>query len=158
MTIEDRGEGVDEDAGEGAAPSMPMGVRILWSAIAAAVLLLIVQVAFALRGPGDDGLVHPKAGELTVSAAIGRSPTRPVTVRGFVFMRRGFPPQLCSGRKPSSPPRCIGPFIDLSGLDESRLDLRRGTDGDVPVAWSDGTVALLGTMNGSAMAVTEIVS
>lgn len=137
--------------------STSLGVRLLWAAIAVLVLVLVIQVASALRGEPSSTMAEPLKGELSVNDALSTATRRRVAVRGYVFTREGFPPQLCSGIHKSRPPRCYGPSLTLEGLDLSRLDLKSGSDEGTPVGWIDEPVALLGTLNAALMRVQEVL-
>lgn len=102
-------------------------------------------------------MAEPREGELTVNEALGTVTERPIAVRGYVFMRERFPPELCTGRIPGEPPRCLGPSLVLRDLDLGRLDLRRFDDEGVEVVWTSEPVALLGRIDTATLTVTEIL-
>ncbi|HUQ39458.1 MAG TPA: hypothetical protein VM030_04840 [Acidimicrobiales bacterium] len=141
------------DAPRGAA----IGVKVLWVAIVIALLLLVLQVGKALTGDSTPRAAKAGAGEITVDEALTRAPRRAVAVRGYVFTRRGFPPQLCSGKKPGDPPRCSGPFLSIDNLDLGRLALKTGSDNGIPVGWTPEPIALLGQLNAASITVQEIL-
>lgn len=134
------------------------GIKILWVAILVAALAVAWQVGRALTDKTAPVVAKPAPGELTVRAALAASARRPVAVRGYVFLRERFPPELCSGRLPGKPARCIGPTITLYGLDLSRLVLTSGTDHGVRVQWTDRAVALYGDLNTATLQVHEILA
>lgn len=138
-------------------PRAAVGVRVMWGAIALVLALLVFQVAKALTGDSAPRQATPQRGEITVDQALSSAPQRAVAVRGYVFTRRGFPPQLCSGKSSSDPPRCTGPFLSVDNLDLARLDLRTGTANGTPVGWTRETVALLGILNAATITVQEIL-
>jgi hypothetical protein len=94
--------------------------------------------------------------ERTVPQAMATLGTAPLTVRGFVFDGGGTGLRMCAGRIRHSPPRCLGPFLDLYGTDRGFFDMARGTDLGRTVWWSKEAVALYGTVVGTRMDVAQI--
>lgn len=125
-----------------------------------AVVVLGVR-AFDGGDAGDDGqarLARPRSGELTVDAALLAPGDRALAVRGFVHEGGGFPLRLCSGLVGDDPPRCVGPFLEVAGIDARSFNLETGRDaGGRPVAWSDDPVALLGTVAGPRLVATQVL-
>ena len=123
----------------------------------AAIAILAVRLAF----PGDDASPDaPRLGDddLGVADAIGRAPVNPVIIRGYVFEGPGFRElRLCDRREGGDPPRCIGPFVSLYGINSGGFDLRSATSDEGRVLYSDDDVALLGTLSGTAFEVQNVV-
>lgn len=139
-------------------PATQWGIGLLWAAIGVAVVVLIVMVALALRGPPQPTLVEPQPGDYTPGTALLTATRRPVVVAGYVFWREGLPPQLCEGSYPKDPPVCVGPSLNIEGFDINRLDLRRGMDGPTEVAWSEVPLRFRGTLRTAIFDVTEVLS
>jgi hypothetical protein len=99
-----------------------------------------------------------QAGETAVAAALDASPTRRLTVRGYVFDDAG-PLRICHGRWKAEPPRCIGPYLELDRVDAGSFELERGEDrfGNA-VLWSDDEVVLVGTVLGPRMTVISVLA
>lgn len=134
------------------------GVKVLWVAILAAALALTFQVGRAITDKRAPIVAEPAAGELNVRAALVASSQRPVAVRGYVFLRERFPPELCTGRIPGKPARCLGPTITLFGLDLTRLEMKTGNDHGVRVQWTERPVALYGDLTTATLKVREILA
>lgn len=136
----------------------PWGIGLLWAAIGVAVIIILVMLALAIRGEPTATITEPGPGEFTPETALGTSTRRPVVVTGYVFFRKGLPPQLCEGSFPLDPPRCVGPSLNIEGFDINRLDLRRGKDGPTEVAWSEAPIRFRGTLRTAIFDVTEVLS
>jgi hypothetical protein len=134
------------------------GIKVLWVAILAVALALTFQVGRAITDKKSPVVAEPAPGELTVRAALVASPARPVAVRGYVFLRDRFPPELCTGRIPGKPPRCLGPTITLFGLDVTRLEMKSGRDHGVGLQWTERPVALYGDLSTASLKVREILA
>jgi hypothetical protein len=108
------------------------------SAIASAVVVLVLAGCGAVASPGDDGVGGPppaSSGEL-----IGQ---------GTVLAKDGTPPMLCLGAVMESfPPQCSGP--EMVGWDWDAADHYESSGG---VTW--GTYAVHGTWDGAAFTVTR---
>lgn len=133
--------------------------------IAGLVAVVVLGVlAFTRDGAGRGGddrarLARPRAGEVTVDRALLAAGDRPLAVRGFVHEGGGFPLRLCAGLVGDDPPACVGPFLEVGGIDAARFNLERGRDArGATVAWSPEPVALLGTVTGPRLAVTQVLS
>lgn len=137
--------------------------QLLRAATFVAAGLLVVLVAFKLfAGPEGDEHIDPEeldGGTLTVNTAIQKISREPVPVRGFVFEGPGgLGLRLCDGRRPGSPPSCIGPFLDLYGPGVDALDLRTGKDDKGRrVRWSPDPVTLLGPVSGARLDVQQVL-
>jgi hypothetical protein len=97
-----------------------------------------------------------KAGELDVLDALTRNPRDQVTVRGYV-MSGPYGLRLCRGLKVTSPPNCVGPWLDLENVNEGSFSLRSGGRGGTRVRWNPDPVSLLGRVSGSRLAVDQVV-
>lgn len=148
----------EETSGPSTGRAPQLGVALLWAAIGVAAVVLIVLLALALRGQPSAKIVEPAEGDFTPSTALLTSTRRPVVVAGYVFWRKGLPPQLCEGSFPRNPPRCVGPSLNIEGFDINRLDLRRGKDGPTDVAWSEAPLRFRGTLRTAIFDVTEVLS
>lgn len=126
-----------------------------------AVVVLSVR-AFSRPGGGDDDelvrLARARDGEVTVDAALLAAGNPLLAVRGFVHDGAGFPLRLCSGLVGTDPPACVGPFLEVTGIDGRSFNLELGRDprGRL-VSWSPEPVALLGTVAGPRLAVTQVL-
>jgi hypothetical protein len=105
------------------------------------------------RGPEQPKL---RSSERSVPQAMATTGTALITVRGYVFDGGGTGLRLCTGRVRHDPPRCLGPFLDLYGVDRGSFDMKSGRDLSRTVYWSADTVGLYGTVLGSRMDVVQI--
>lgn len=130
-------------------------VRVLTIGVFVVVAVLVVR----LFNPGDPESVQaPRAGELAVANAINGAETGPVVVRGHVFDGPGgLGLRICQGRRNTSPPLCLGPFLDLDGVNEGSFSFQRGDTDDGEVRWVEEPLALRGTINGTRIAVSEVL-
>lgn len=130
-------------------------VRALTVAVFVAVAVLAVRV-FDPKDP--ESVPTPKAGELAVANAINGAETGPVVVRGHVFDGPGgLGLRLCHGRRNTSPPLCLGPFLDLDGVNAGSFSFERGDTDDGEVRWVQEPLALRGTIDGTRLAVSEVL-
>ena len=131
-------------------------LRVLtFAAFAAVVALAVIKLR---PEPGGDKAVELQRGELGVAEAISRAPLDPVQVRGFVFAGPGgLRLRLCEALRRGDPPSCIGPFLELDGVDEGSFGLESGGEGDERVRFLDESVALAGTVRGAEIQVTSIL-
>jgi hypothetical protein len=125
------------------------------------IAVFVVAALLALRLGLDDGKPTPETvekppGGYTVRDIITYQPTGTVAVRGYFFDGGGTGARLCDRRRPSKPPFCLGPFLDLTGVDESRLPLKHGKSLNQPLRWVEEPVTLYGTVLGTAMTVTDV--
>ncbi|HLG00617.1 MAG TPA: hypothetical protein VI916_09105, partial [Acidimicrobiia bacterium] len=128
-------------------------------------LLTFVAAAFlAIRlfVPSDDvGRQEPtyEDGELSVADAISIARGDPLAVRGYVFAGPGARElRLCNSREGSDPPRCIGPFLSLYGVDAGAFGMREDTDdAEGPLRFSPEEVLVTGPVNGTAMTVQVVL-
>ena len=122
--------------------------------------LLVLGVVLKLfASPPEDEHVESGRDGLRVNDAIQKISPQPVAVRGFVFEGPGgLGLRLCDGRRPGSPPSCIGPFLDLYGPGVDALELRTGKDGDGRrVRWSPDPVTLFGPVSGARLDVQQVL-
>lgn len=127
---------------------------------------IVVFVAFfvllALRvfRPGEAVTVaEPKPGELNVVNSINRASMEPVVVRGQVFIGPGgLGLRICNGRQNTDPPLCLGPFLDLDGVNEGSFSFKSAKADAGTVKWVPEPLALRGTIDGTRMAVSEVLS
>lgn len=127
--------------------------------VATLVMFAIAAVlAFRILNPGDPtSTPTPSGAEVQVDRAIAVAGREPLTVRGYVFDGPGgFGLRLCNGRENTSPPRCLGPFLDLDGVNEGSFTLRSGETKDGRVRWTEESLALRGTILGTRMTVSQI--
>jgi hypothetical protein len=133
----------------------------VWRAATAAVAVAIVVLGLRLLESDGDRVERPdpRAGEVGVQVAISTAERDPLVVRGFIYEGPGgLGLRLCEGLKAGDPPRCIGPFLDLDGVDRGSFGM---TDGDVDgeaVRWSDDSIALRGTIVGTRMQVLQVLA
>jgi hypothetical protein len=83
---------------------------------------------------------------LTVSEAL-RAGNKPVSVRGYVLVKRDGQALLCTGLAGSYPPQCGSPSLVVKGLDPTSLTGRESSQG---IVWS-GETTLTGTMAGGVL-------
>lgn len=127
--------------------------------VATVVMFAVAAVlAYRILNPGDPTSTPKASGaELQVDRAIAVAGREPLTVRGYVFDGPGgFGLRLCNGRENTSPPRCLGPFLDLDGVNEGSFALRSGETKDGEVRWTEDPLALRGTILGTRMTVSQI--
>ncbi len=134
------------------------GIKVLWVGILVAALALAWQVGRAITDDRSPVVAKTQPGELTVHMALTSSPRRPVAVRGYVFLRERFPPELCTGMLPGKPPRCLGPSLTVFDLDVTRLEMKTGSDKGVRVQWTARPVAIYGDLNTASLKVREILA
>jgi hypothetical protein len=138
---------------------MNRAVRIL---LVVAAMGAALAAAFGVRAllQNDDDITEAKGDEssFSVTDAISRQPTKPVRVEGFVFQAEASGSRLCYGVADDEGPACIGPFLTLVNFDPGRVNLERESRDDGAVAYSRDPVILLGTVEGTAFTVQEIVS
>jgi hypothetical protein len=102
---------------------------------------------------------HPakaRPGEIDVLQAVTLNPSGPVSVRGYV-MSGPYGLRLCRGLKGSSPPDCLGPWLELDGVNEGSFSLKSGRRGSTTVSWGPQPVSLLGRVSGAHMAVDHVL-
>ncbi len=101
---------------------------------------------------------EPRAGETSVAIAINVAATEPLAVRGYVFQGPGgLGLRLCQGRQRGDPPNCLGPFLDLDGVNETSFSLRPGRIDGNPMQWSEEPVTLVGPVVGTRMTVQQVL-
>lgn len=124
-----------------------------------ALVALVLVYRFAV-GSGDDvDEVELGSGELQVDVAIAVAGRESVTVRGYVFSGPGSAPlRICNGIERGSPPRCIGPYLALEGVNEGSFNFREGEDDGRPMKWVPDPVALHGRIAGTVMTVDQILN
>ncbi|HVF32144.1 MAG TPA: hypothetical protein VM933_03805 [Acidimicrobiales bacterium] len=124
------------------------------------VVVFVAVAAIALRTflPREERTIaDPRGGELNVEAAIN-GPSGVVIVRGHVFAGPGgLGLRLCQGRESTSPPACLGPFVDLDGVNEGNFSFESGRAPEGRVRWVEDPLALRGTIEGTRMRVTEVL-
>lgn len=136
---------------------------MFWRVFGAIVVALLV-VAGSRAFFSDDADGEPDFEEvesddvaLSVMDAINRNPTVPFAVRGYVYDDGAFL-QLCNGLVDGAPPRCRGPVLLLQDLDLARLNLEEGEQDGTAVRYSAEPVILGGTIDGTQMAVVEVLN
>lgn len=136
-------------------PTVAKVVRVL------TILVFIGVVALAVRAFNPEepnSVTAPGKFEIDVAHAINGFEDRSVTVRGDVFVGPGgLGLRLCQGRQNTSPPTCLGPFLDLDGVNEGSFALEKGTTKAGPVRFTEESLALRGTVTGTRLAVSEVL-
>lgn len=142
------------------APRAPLIVRIaVFVVVGGLALALALRIKGLLDEPPRTAQPKPRPGELTVGEALGRQPDKPVVVRGYVFANDGFPVRVCAGIKRTSPPSCVGPFLELRNLDPSRVPVRQERDDKGrDVIWSPEPVGFLGDVSADRFLVRELLN
>lgn len=136
---------------------------MFWRVFGAIVVALLVVAgvrAFFTDEPDEDEEFQEAESDdeaLSVLDAINRNPQVPFAVRGWVYDDGAFL-QLCHGFSTDGEPRCKGPVLLLQNLDVARLDLERGEWNGEEVRYTAEPVILGGTIDGTQMAVVEILS
>ena len=137
-----------------------MGVRTarILRVLTVVVFGAVVVLAFRTFNPPEErSIAEPRRGEVDVETAIN-GPSGVVVVRGHVFSGPGgFGLRLCHGRKTTSPPSCLGPFVDLDGVNEGNFSFESGRSDAGRVQWVDEPIALRGTVEGTRMRVSEVL-
>lgn len=139
----------------------PLVIRIaIFVVLGGVAVALGMRIMSLLDAPPSTSTAAPRKDELAVAEAIGRQPTKPVIVRGYVFANDGFPVRVCNGIKRTSPPSCVGPFLELRNLDPSRVPVRQQRDDTSgrDVIWSPEPVALLGDVAKDRFLVRELLN
>lgn len=131
-------------------------LRVATIAVFLAFLVLLYMRVFH---PGErETIVEPERGELNVADAINRASMDPVVVRGHVFIGPGgLGLRICNGRQNTDPPLCLGPFLDLDGVNEGSFSFETGKADEGIVKWVPEPIALRGTVDGTRMAVSEVL-
>lgn len=131
------------------------GLRVL----TAVVFVVVAVVAVRTFSPKEErSIAEPRGGELQVRDAIN-GPPGVVVVRGHVFSGPGgLGLRLCHGRESTSPPACLGPYVDLDGVNEGSFSFESGQAPGGRVRWVEDPLALRGTIEGTRMRVTEVLS
>lgn len=133
----------------------------------ATVVMFVVVLGLLLRfvlalGDGDDGYTLPVADDAyTVVDAIAVAVNDPIAVRGYVFDGDARELRLCAtraDREGGGPPRCVGPFLSLKGVDAGAFVLERGESTLGEVRWSADPVTLYGTLIGTEMQVQTVLA
>lgn len=100
----------------------------------------------------------PRPSEYDVATAIN-GPAAEVAVRGFVFDGPGGQGlRLCQGLRNSTPPSCIGPYLDLDGVDAGNFSFRFGRTKVGPVRWVEEPVAIRGSVEGTKFRVSVVLN
>ena len=107
-----------------------------WAAIA-------VVMAIAAVGPG-----------ISVGDARHSDVKGPVLVNGYLLVKPGSAPRLCTGLSKTEPPRCRKPFLtvrNLASVERNRLATSRLRT----TRWSPAPVQILGQVDGDIMHVSS---
>lgn len=139
------------------------GEQFIRVAVIGIVVGLVVLVALRIMELTDDPpkpeAAKPREGETSVAEAFRLQPAGAVIVRGYVFTGDGFPVRVCDGIVRESPPRCVGPFLELRNLDPSRVPVRAQDDKERGrIIWSPEPVAFLGQVNRDRLLVQELLN
>ncbi len=136
-------------------------LRALTFFVFGAVLVLGLRTCFVATGDGPS-LTEAEAGqgELTIPEAFGAPAAESLVVRGYLFFdeKRGL--RFCSFREKGNPPECQEPYLDVEGVDRGAFNFDgKGQDEklDLEVLYVKETVAMVGTINGRALQVEEIL-
>lgn len=136
-------------------------LRALTIAVFVAVLVVAGTLAYRTLTPGEpQSVATPAADELNVAEAINGPDTGVVIVRGHVFDGPGgLGLRLCHGRQNTSPPLCLGPFLDLDGVNEGSFSFEEAKlDDGGEVRWVEEPMALRGTVHdGTRLQVGQIL-
>jgi hypothetical protein len=127
---------------------------VVIGAAAGLVALVGLRVAELLDDPPKPELAALRSDETSVADALRRAPAGTIIVRGYVFAGDGFPVRVCSGILRESPPKCVGPFLELRNLDPSRVPVRQQGS----VIWSPETVGFLGQVDRDRLVVQELLN
>lgn len=127
---------------------------VVIGALAGLVALVGLRVAELLDDPPKPELAALRSDENSVADALVRRPENVIIVRGYVFAGDGFPVRVCNGILRESPPKCVGPFLELRNLDPSRVPVRRQES----VIWSPETVGFLGRVDQDRFVVQELLN
>jgi hypothetical protein len=102
-----------------------------------------------------------RGNEVDVVAAVVPRTTanagKAISVRGYVF-NSPYGLRLCKGKRSSSPPSCVGPWLDLTGVDRGSFNLKSARVGGQTVLWLDEPVSLRGQVDGPHMTVEQVLS
>lgn len=140
-------------------PTTARVLRVLTIAVFVGVLVAAGNLAYRAFAPGEpESVATPAGGELNVADAIDGPETGVLVVRGHVFDGPGgLGLRLCHGRQNTSPPLCLGPFLDLDGVNEGSFSFEEETTDEGEVRWVEEPLALRGTIEGTRMNVTEVL-
>ncbi len=125
------------------------------------VFVAIAVVGYRTLNPKEEfDEAERRSGEIDVVQALNVPPEPAVAVRGFVFDGpEGFGLRLCQARENKDSPRCVGPFVDLEGVDRGSFEFRSGrSEQGRPMWWSPKPVTLVGTVSGTRMNVQQVLS
>lgn len=138
----------------------PLVVRaLIFLVVGGLAVALGLRVWGLLDRPPSTSTAEVRKDEMPVAEALGRQPTKPVIVRGYVFAGDGFPVRVCNGIRRTSPPSCIGPFLELRNLDPSRVPVRKQRDDKGrDIIWSPEPVAFLGDVAKDRFLVRELLN
>jgi hypothetical protein len=138
---------------------LPHIMRIATIAVFAVAIVMVIRLAFV----GDDSskepeVAEPVAGSVTVADAIsgGHKADATLAVRGFLFEGGGTGVRLCPRRKPTKPPVCLGPYLDVYELDVHGLPFKSGTFLGRRVRWLDQPVTVYGKVLGTALTADSV--
>lgn len=139
-----------------------MTVRVANLLRVATIIVFIAFVALVATRvfgrPDPQTVAEPQPGELNVANSINRASLEPVVVRGHVFIGPGgLGLRLCHGRQNTDPPLCLGPFLDLDGVNEGSFSFEAAKADAGTVKWVPEPLALRGTVDGTRMAVSEVL-
>jgi hypothetical protein len=128
----------------------------------ATILVFFAVLALAanrLSRPGDPyTVVEPQRGEFNVANSINRASSDPIVVRGHVFIGPGgLGLRICHGRQNTDPPLCLGPFLDLDGVNEGSFSFESAKADAGTVRWVPEPLALRGTVVGTRMEVSQVL-
>ena len=138
---------------------VPHILRAATFAVFALAIALVIRLAFV----GGDSSDKPEVAELaggavSVPEAIsGRhAADKTLAVRGFLFDGGGTGVRLCPRRKPTKPPVCLGPYLDVYGLDLHGLPLKSGKAFGRTLRWLDDPVTVYGKVLGTALTADSV--
>lgn len=136
---------------------LAQGVRAATVIAFATALVLAARLLLGSTGPGVETPALG-AGELDVAHAITPGADRRVVVRGYVF---DGPPawglRLCNARdRRDGAPHCVGPFLDLQGVDPGSFELRRAKTREGVEQYSPGAVTVSGSVTGTVIHVAVV--
>lgn len=137
-------------------PRVAQALRL--ATVAAFIVSGVLFYRLVDRGGGGYEQPEVEEGQVSVADVIAFSRGQPLVVRGFVFEGPGSRElRLCDARQGGGPPRCIGPFVSLHGVDVGNFETRTGATEEGPVRYSPEAVTIRGVVIGTIMEVAVVL-
>lgn len=135
-------------------------IRVAVIALIAGLAAMVgLRVAELFEDPPKPEIAVKRTDETSVADAFRLQPQGTIIIRGYVFTGDGFPVRVCDGILRESPPKCVGPFLELRNLDPSRVPVRIQEDKERgAVIWSPESVAFLGQVAQDRFIVQELLN